>query len=268
MRVANSLTLILTFVVTIHAAAWQQDATQASTSVDQQSASSTLKQVIHSTGWDSDTASSPIRATGVLVRPLSTGDQSYALNVIYRNPQTFKTQLNDAATATVAVRSGESAASARTGSSSKTEYEIAESLRSYGVPPLRTVALALASGWSTRLVGSKLCGAEPCVGFGLEPPSGTDNQIARWRSLQVWVSSSTSLPLQIDFQVVSTTTPSDTATHSLILADFRNISGVLVPFTQEELRGERVYYRVQIQQFQFNSPVADSDFTLPRVEAQ
>jgi outer membrane lipoprotein-sorting protein len=81
--------------------------------------------------------------------------------------------------------------------------------------------------------------------------------------LVVWVSTVTSLPLQIEHNRVATDNPSAVRARRTLLSDYRAVGGLAMPFHHEESAGGQPLHTLQLTQVQFNLGLPDSDFELP-----
>ncbi len=81
--------------------------------------------------------------------------------------------------------------------------------------------------------------------------------------LTVWISTSTSLPIQLAWSWISDYNPAARLSVSTVLSDYRTIGGISVPFHQEQQANGKVTNELQLDSVSFNNGLADSIFALP-----
>jgi hypothetical protein len=86
------------------------------------------------------------------------------------------------------------------------------------------------------------------------------------RHLTLWVSLSTSLPVQIQYARISDDNPTAIRLRTRMFSDYRIVGGFAVPFHQEESASGRALYTIQLTAVNLNNGLSDNDFALPTVD--
>lgn len=148
--------------------------------------------------------------------------------------------------------------------------------------PLRGGVAASIQPWMFPFYSELLNAANPSLSItsaGSGSVSGTSVQLISFNSLSsvgdgldqirqlasqatVSISPATFLPVQIHFYRMSRETMLSGSFMDAYLSDFRNINGMLVPFTYEERLGNQSLFTIQFQSVVFDTPIASSDFNL------
>ena len=81
--------------------------------------------------------------------------------------------------------------------------------------------------------------------------------------LTVWISSETSLPIQISWNWISDNNPTAKLPVITVFSDYRTVNGIAVPFHQEQQISGSVIHEIQFTSVSFNNGLDDSSFALP-----
>jgi len=97
-------------------------------------------------------------------------------------------------------------------------------------------------------------------------PSPNDparDEIQAGSPVTVWVSSSTFLPLQVQYQKPTITNRLAFLPRTAKYSDYRKVGNMLVPFKREESYQGELIYTLRFSNVSFNNGFSDTDFTVP-----
>jgi len=84
----------------------------------------------------------------------------------------------------------------------------------------------------------------------------------RARRVTIWISRTTGLPRQFEFARRMETNPSAILEYTVLVGDYRNASGRLVPFYQAEFIRNQPRHEIRISSVQFDVGLSDADFEI------
>jgi len=97
----------------------------------------------------------------------------------------------------------------------------------------------------------------------ISPPDDPRPQAQRRDGhLTLWVSVSSLLPIQIQYPRISKDNPTSVFTATRVYSDYRTISGVAVPFHQDEYGGNQHLSSLQLNTVAFNTGLSDTEFAI------
>jgi hypothetical protein len=88
----------------------------------------------------------------------------------------------------------------------------------------------------------------------------------RARRMTVWVATATGLPVQLAYARIADNNPNGVAMHVRQFSDWRTVSGIGIPFHQEDFFKEQHLYSLQLDSVNFNVGFSDTDFAVPIVQ--
>lgn len=118
---------------------------------------------------------------------------------------------------------------------------------------------------SFRFTGAETVGSQTASRIEIDfspPDSDTRPKIQRAWHASLWVSTTTSLPLQIQYARIGTDNPTAMFLATRVYSDYRTVNGIAVPFHQEEFVGDRHLSTLQLNVVTFNAGLADADFVM------
>jgi hypothetical protein len=80
--------------------------------------------------------------------------------------------------------------------------------------------------------------------------------------LTLWVSVTSLLPIQIEYPRISRDNPTSVFNATRVYSDYRTISGVAVPFHQDEYGGSQRISSLQLDSISFNTGLSDTEFAI------
>jgi hypothetical protein len=80
--------------------------------------------------------------------------------------------------------------------------------------------------------------------------------------LTMWVSVASLLPIQIQYPRISRDNPTSVFTTTRVYSDYRTISGIAVPFHQDEYGGNQRISSLQLNTVSFNTGLSDTEFAI------
>ena len=120
---------------------------------------------------------------------------------------------------------------------------------------------------SVSLVGTEIISGEPANKIQITrlPAASNTGTVSGPLpgGLTVWVSTASSLPLQISWSLISDNNPAAKLTVTTLLSDFQTIGGIAVPFHQEQQAAGSVIHVLQLNSVTFNNGLDDSIFSVP-----
>jgi outer membrane lipoprotein-sorting protein len=243
------LSLIALLLVAPHFASAQSDATAPKDS----DALLVLSQAAAATGWSKLTAPADIVATGTVTRFRRDTKETLAVTLKAKGFDKSRTELQGGPT--TIVNAGAGVAS----SFDETKWiapHSARSMQPVAFPFLTDFVAFADADVSARYLGVETVRGQPA--HKVELTRGSDGA-----PFVVWVSSATGLPIQIQYLRVANDNATARNPHTRYLADYRVVSGLAVPFYQEDSVNGHVVYTLQLDKVAFNVGLSDSDFTLP-----
>jgi outer membrane lipoprotein-sorting protein len=120
-----------------------------------------------------------------------------------------------------------------------------------------------------QYVGEKTVGGSQCYGVVIARQPDPSDRLAATLTLSnpitLWISSTTLLPMQIDYVRLAADNQYVVVHFSKSYSDYRTVNGVAVAFLQVESVEGQSMYRTQFTNVQFNSGLLDADFALPKL---
>jgi hypothetical protein len=232
-------------------------------------AMSVLTQMLTASGWVTASLPTDATASGTVTRASGTTSQSAAVTMKIKGPRIFRVDVQDATGPITTIINGDTGAVTRTAGTFFLPTHSAISQRAWAFPffsdlcALSDASIGLQYAGTETLNGNLAHRVEIIRSFSSsDPMSGLRSQVAH---LTVWISASTWLPMQVQFIRVSEDNP--TAMRPLIrtFSDYRVVSGLSIPFHQEQYAAGQLLQTVQLTSMTFNTGIAASDFTLPPV---
>ncbi len=213
-----------------------------------------LSQAAAATGWSKLTVPTAITATGTVTR--YRGDTKDTVGVTLKAKGFDKSRTELQGGATTIVNAGAGAASSFEGTKWINPHA-ARSIRAVAFPFLTEFVDFAEADVTVRYLGVEAVRGEQAHRIELSKGSAGDIPFV------VWVSSTTGLPVQIQYIRLANDNPSARSPHIRYLSDYRAVNGLAVPLFQEDSVNGQVLYTLQLSQVQFNVGLSDSDFTLP-----
>jgi len=226
-----------------------------------------LTQMITATGWGTATLPADATASGTVTRATGDTPQSSAVTMKIRAARIYRVDVQDPSGPITTIINGDAGAVTRTAGTSFLPAHSAISQRAWAFPFFSDLCAL-----SDAAVGFQYAGAETLNGdlahrLEIIRAFSANDSLSSLRSrvahLTVWISASTWLPMQVQFNRVSDDNP--TAIRSLIrtFSDYRVVNGRAIPFHQEQYAGGQLLQTLQLTSVSFDTGVSDSDFALP-----
>jgi hypothetical protein len=264
-----ALVVVLSIPFPVRSAA-QQTATS-NVSTKDPAALAVLVHMAAATGWNLNSTPTDAVVTGKIDRA-STNER---LNFTYkvRGRTQLRSDLQGTLSTTFVINNGEGAISHSDGSSRYIDPQEA-----FSVWP---VLLPFFSSWPTAgsdpsmnvsYLGEEAVNSVPCSKIQIAllvdsaGPLRTVKQLTG--EITLWVDTATGLPAQVQY----TRTASGNSTASVVFirqfSNFQQVSGLLIPFTQQEFIGSTLIATQTIGSVTFNVGLTDADFALPVMRAE
>lgn len=241
----------------------QQPAPSATPSLERNpQALAVLSKMLSVTGWS---APADAVATGTVTR--YRGDIQDVVNVTlkFKGHSEARVDVADPTSPTSTVINGEQAA-------------LTKSAETRSIPsrstPSPSVALPIFSALlntsdpnlAFRFMGTETVSGQTASRLEIDyisPPDDPRPQAQRRDGhLTLWVSVASLLPIQIQYPRISKDNPTSVFTATRVYSDYRTISGVAVPFHQDEYGGNQHISSLQLDTVSFNEGLSDAEFAI------
>jgi hypothetical protein len=141
------------------------------------------------------------------------------------------------------------------------------SMQALALPFLCGLAAFSDANVSLRYVGTETVAGQLAHRVDMAREPGPGDPLAAPRRLAshmtVWISTTTGLPVQIAATRIANASPTAATTTIRVFSDYRSVSGIAVPFHQEEYGGGHLLYTLQLATASFNVGLSDGEFALP-----
>ncbi|MGH7771440.1 MAG: hypothetical protein ACREQA_04315 [Candidatus Binatia bacterium] len=217
-----------------------------------------LSQAAAATGWSKATVPADVVATGAVTRFRGDTKDTLAVTLKAKGFDKSRTELQGGTT--TIVNAGAGAATSFEGTKWINPHS-ARSMQAVSFPFLTEFVAFADADVTARYLGVETVHGESAHKVELAKTS------AGAAPFVIWVSSTTGLPIQIQYVRVANDNPSARLPHTRYLGDYRVVNGLAVPFYQEDSVNGQVLYTLQLERVQFNVGLSDSEFSLPAAPA-
>jgi hypothetical protein len=269
MRVA---TIALSFALIFQTSS-QLGAQQASVTVQQDpKAIAVLNQMIATTGWSPGSAPQDAVASGTVTRYQGEKQDAASVAWKFKGRGAARVEVQDSSGQTTTVINGSQAVILRASKTDFLPFHAVLAMRPLTLPFMSSLFDFSASSLAISFVGTETVGGQLAnrIEVDLIPNANDPLSEIRQRAgkLKLWISVATSLPVQLQYVRISDDNPTAVRLRTLTFSDYRIVSGVAVPFHQEESAEGRILYSIQLELASLNVGLADSDFVLPSAQQQ
>lgn len=236
---------------------------------------SVLSQMVTATGWTPSHLPQDAIATGIISNPQGIDSPGTNFTVRVKNCGEFRVDVQDDSGPHTLIINGNGGALQSAGETDMIPALSAISIQPQILPFFCDLANFADPNVSVMLVGIETVAGQPASRIQLvrpqiaatstsDPSSGAPMSAPPVRGpLTVWISNESGLPIQIAFTWVSTNNSSVSLTVCTLLSDFRFVSGVAVPYQQEQQAKGTTIQTMQLSSVNFNTGLSDADFVLP-----
>ena len=230
-----------------------------------------LGQMAAATGWNSTNLPRDLVASGTTT--VSAGGDSQVFSVTYklRGASQSISELAGESGSSRTISDGKNSATVLPdGKVSRLPSYFARSMRQMAFPFMTQISHSGASDISVASVGTREISGSLCRGVTVAHRLDRDDPLARVEDLAspmtIWVSSTTGLPMQIDYALTGANNFKAVLHLSRTFSDYRMVNGLAVPFHQEEISQGQRNIALDLSSVQFNSGLVDSDFNVPTAQ--
>jgi outer membrane lipoprotein-sorting protein len=267
MRVAR---VVLSFLLILSSSLLLNSQQSVATPQRDPQAVAVLTQMLTASGWGKASLPTDGIASGTVTRVSGDTQQSVAVTMKIRGPRIYRVEVRDPSGPITTIINGDAGAVTRTAGTAFLPAHSAISQRAWAFPffsdlcALSDAAVGFQYVATETLNGNLAHRVEIIRSYSSsDPMSSLRNRVAH---LTVWVSATTWLPMQIQFNRVSDDNP--TAIRSLVrtFSDYRVVNGLAIPFRQEQFAAGQLLQKLQLTSVSFNTGLPDSEFALPAAQ--
>jgi outer membrane lipoprotein-sorting protein len=220
--------------------------------------------MVAATGWAPSQLPADAVVTGTFIRMKAGTERTYPATLKIKGPRRFR---SEAENGHVTIVNGDQAAIFSAEGANKQQGHRALSIRPLPLPFFSELATAAFGQYGIRYLGTEEVRGEVCeellIEFHPDGASGANDIRRRVGRVRLWVSQTTYLPVQMELVRLAETNPTVSMEYLVRYSDYRLISGLAVPYRHEEYVHDRLRYRFQISDVQFNVGLQDSEFAIP-----
>ena len=244
----------------------QQGLSQEPRSKDE-TAVSVLRQMVAITGWKQVNLPSDLQATGSITTHRGGQDSTTSISIKVRGDRQVRISYGDDVAINWVVYNHGNAARIVGGKTRRIPSYVSAARRPAEFPFLTELTDIENSTLTISYAGEEQIGRESShkIEFIREPQElpSMHKYIRRVRKITVWVSATTGLPLQMEYNHVTYSNPYATIPVLRTYSDFRPIGGLLIPFRQQVFIGGDLRRTLLLNDVMFNTGLGESDFDVP-----
>ena len=229
-----------------------------------------LTQMYAATGWNPASVPRDAVATGSVTRFRGQAVDTVSVTWKARGPRQHRADVQATAGATSTIVNGDSGAVVTPNGPRFIPSHSALSMQPLDFPFYSDLISANDPNVGLHYAGTETVGSQLAhrVEIAREAPAGHPLAAVRHRAghLTVWVSTSTWLPVQIEYVRIANDNPTAARSSIRTFSDHRVVNGLAVPFHQEEFAGTQRLYTLQLNSVSFNVGLSDADFALPAAQ--
>jgi hypothetical protein len=227
-----------------------------------------LDQMVKATGWNPTSLPLDLVATGTMTIYIGTDSNSYPVTYKLKGGSQISTELAEDAGTSRTVSNGKIAgAILPDGTVVPLPSYLAHSMRQMVFPFMTQITNSAAPDISVGLAGTLQINGTLCNGVALAHHLARTDPLAFVEDLAspmtIWISSTTGLPVQIDYALTGINNFKAVLHLSKTFSDYRIVNGVAVPFHQEEILQGQKNIVLDLIGVQFNTALTDADFYVP-----
>lgn len=252
--------LTLFFIAPLSSSAYAQTM---ATAPKNPSALRVLAQMSAVTGWGKTNAPTDVLATGTVTVPDDTNGASSSNSITLRARGSDQFSFESGQSASNRSVASLGRATATIGSKqiylpgrvfNAWHFPFLSSLVSFADPTIRVEYLGM----------EQLSEATYKIRLSREPSSSdpTKDEVQAGSPVTVWVSSSSFLPIQVEYKKATLTNRLAFIPRTVKYSDFRRVGNLLVPFKQEEWYEGELIYSLQLSNVRFDNGFSDADFAI------
>jgi hypothetical protein len=245
----------------------------ATTASSQTSASSdttaltAFAQMFAATGWQAGQIPQDAVATGTVIRYRGDSQDSVAVTFKAKNASEYRSDVTDATGTNTFIANGDSAALTTPQGTQLAPSNAALATRFWVFPFFSTLVSASGSSFAVQSAGTETINGQPCLRIEISPQSVQGDPMSSYRvragHITLWIAISSGLPAQLSYMRVANDNPTALQECTRQFSDWRPVSGIAVPFHQDEYVGAQQVSSLQLESVNLNTGLSDSDFTLP-----
>jgi hypothetical protein len=227
-----------------------------------------LAQAIHATGWRREASLHDAVLTGTITRHFPDASASTTPFVMKLRGDAQYDYV-ESGSAHVVIKGTAGAIVGADGVARRMPAQSALSGQVLILPMSGTLLDWNAADIDVTMVGQTSINGEDCVGVQLERKHPDSDPLAATHRnaapLTLWVSLARSLPIRADYNRLAVDNHTAKLQETAVFSDYRNVSGVVLPFRQEISFAGQLTYTYQFSDARFNTGLTDADFNVAAV---
>lgn len=225
-----------------------------------------LSKMLATTGWAAVSLPADALATGTVTLNHGETQDTVGVTLKVKGYSEARTELQDPVSPATTIINGEQASFSNSGGTRAIPVHSALS-----TPPaamllfcklLNTSDPNLAIGF----IGTETISGQSASRIQIDRIPFPDEPFAELRRradhLTIWISTTTFVPLQIQYPRISTGNSTALFPSTWVYSDYRKVNGIAVPFHQDEYAGNQLIHSLQLNTVRFNAGLSDSEFAI------
>jgi hypothetical protein len=237
------------------------------TSTQDATALAVLAQMEAATGWNPGSVPADVLVTGTVTRYQGTAQDTMTITMKAKGSLQYRTEVQGASGVTTTVVNDQSAAASTPQATRSIPPHEALSMRPRALPFYSDLIAIGDPNVALVYIGTETVNGQLShrIEISRVPLAGDPVAFLRRKAdhLTVWISGSTSLPVQIGYPRIAEDNATAVLTYVRQYFDYTIVQGLAVPLRQEEFAGTTHLCTVQLTGVSFNVGLPASDFAVP-----
>jgi hypothetical protein len=225
-----------------------------------------LSKMLSVSGWSVSNLPKDAVASGTVTRYHGDTQDAVGVTLKFKGPSEARVEVMDAAFPITTIINGEQASISNSGGARSIPVHSALSTPPVAMLFLSRLLKISDPNLSISFTGTETIGGQAASRIQIDrtPPPGDSFADVRRSAdhLTVWISTATFLPIQVQYPRISTGNPTAMFLATRAYSDYRTISGIAVPFHQDEYVGNQRISSLQLDTVSFNTGLSDTEFAI------
>jgi hypothetical protein len=256
--------LLTSFAISLPAT--PQSAQQTTQPASDPQAVAILQNMVAASGWSPSNLPADVVGNGSMVSETPTGEQTEGVVVKARPAQQLRIEFSSSAN--VLVVNGFRGSMATSQGARALAGQSVPGMLPGVFPFYKFLAGSTAADAVITYLGQESLAGVPAHRIQVKTSTGvpgvTNDFLENASSFVISVSTANSLPLKIEFVMISASNPNSVLPAYCAFSDYRTVGAVQVPFHVEKYANGQKQFAIQLNSVQFNTGLTDADFDVPR----